>query len=162
MVRILRPFQGLFKVLRHPFRVQVLAALAFILLGLARLAVLVFPFRWIVPALGPKTELAAPVPAATDRQTAMAADVGRAVRSAARFTPWESVCLPQAMAAVTLLRTTGVPYLMCLGLRRSTSGQPDKQLDAHAWVLSGDVFVTGGDSDPDYVRVGCFLGQGRG
>jgi hypothetical protein len=69
---------------------------AFLLLGLARAALLTVPFRRIAPFLDHCVPAVA-VPLTTDGGTSRALHMGRAVRTAARYTPWRAQCLVQAM-----------------------------------------------------------------
>lgn len=128
--------------------------MAYPLLGLARLALLTVPFRWIAPALGRNHRTAAFVPLATPDQMRQALAMGRGIRTAARYTPWESKCLAQAMVARGLLGLNRLPYGLYLGLRNE-----EHKLDsmsAHAWVCSGPVAVTGGHSFGQFTVVGTF------
>jgi Transglutaminase-like superfamily len=76
-----------------------------------------------------------PTPGEVDR-------IGWAVRSAARFVPG-ATCLPQALAAETILRRRGHPADVRLGVKRGDGG-----VEAHAWVESyGRVIVGDGDLD---------------
>lgn len=77
--------------------------------------------------------------------------VKEAVGSASRHTPWKSNCLPQAVAAMRMLKKRGLCATLYLGLRRG----PDGGLAAHAWLRCGDVYVTGGSS-PRFTVVGTF------
>ena len=78
-------------------------ASAFLLLGVARVALLTVPFRRIAPLLGHDMQTAAVMPLASECQVFRALRIGRAIRTAARYTPWESKCLAQALAARVLL-----------------------------------------------------------
>jgi hypothetical protein len=121
---------------------------ASLLLGTARLAVRFVPFARIAARLGEhmgETPLSQPR-AATD----LSRRVGRAVSLAARNLPWESVCLPQAIAAKLMLRRRGVPSTLYLGLQR------DQNLLAHAWVRVGEVVVTGEQASEGYTVVSTF------
>lgn len=82
---------------------------AWLLLGLARGAILLVPFRRLAPLLG-RVQGATPwVPVLSPAQQRRALRVGRTVRLAARYTPWTSNCFPQALVASLLLRALGVP-----------------------------------------------------
>jgi hypothetical protein len=78
---------------------------------------------------------------------AVAADAGvaravrRAVDRAARSIEG-SDCLPRALAAELMLRRAGQPARMSIGV--APDGAP---LDAHAWVESAGVLVTGDSAD---------------
>ena len=83
-------------------------------LGLARLAVLLLPFRRLVPYLGtPRYETPVMNPALP--VTARALTIARAVQQAARNLPWGCHCLVQAVAAKAMLRRRGLPSTLCLG-----------------------------------------------
>lgn len=108
-------------------------------LGLARLGLLVAPFRRIAPLLG--RHMAQTGDAVTPEVQAWAQRVGWAVRAAARRTPWESACLAQAMGAKAMLRRRGIVSTLYLGLARDEM----KALQAHAWLRCGGDIITGGN-----------------
>ncbi len=83
--------------------------------------------------------------------------IGRAVRLAARYTPWDSNCFAQAVAARALLGLYGVPYALFFGVKRAPQAAA---LDAHAWVAAGRVPVTGGAGFGEFTVVGCFVDPG--
>ena len=138
---------------RRPPEEKLYFAPAFLLLGLARVALLTVPFRRIAPLLGHDMKTAASVPLAGEQQVAQALHIGRAVRTAARYTPWQSKCLAQAMVARVLLGVNGLPYGLYLGVsKRGTSG-----VTAHAWVCTGPAAVTGGRGFGQFAVVGTFV-----
>ncbi len=65
--------------------------------------------------------------------------VGWALNSAAARVPWRSDCLLQAMAGSMWLDRIGRTYKLNIGVRKNTAGG----LEAHAWLTSGDIVVTG-------------------
>jgi hypothetical protein len=113
---------------------------AFLFLGIARLAILVFPFRWLVVTLGrrkndPNNNISPSDSPYTHR-------IGQAVRSAAANTPWKSPCLAQAVAGQWMLRRRHISGTVYLGVakdRTQASG-----LSAHAWLRCGNETLTGG------------------
>jgi hypothetical protein len=109
-----------------------LLAEATMFLALARLVLLVVPFRRIVPWLE-----RAPDSAARDA-TAIAA-VRQAVTVAARTVPWNAVCLPQAMASKAMLARRGQGSALHIGAGRSDR----RALTAHAWLVAGGEVVIG-------------------
>ena len=72
---------------------------------------------------------------------AAALRIGRAIRVAARRTPWESKCLAQALAAALMLRWRRLPFVLTLGVAKTTELKAG--IDAHAWLFSGDILLTG-------------------
>jgi hypothetical protein len=71
---------------------------------------------------------------------AAALRIGRAIRIAARGTPWESKCLAQALAAALMQRWRQIPFVLTLGVAKT---ERNAGIDAHAWLFSGDVLLTG-------------------
>ncbi|MDX8477191.1 lasso peptide biosynthesis B2 protein [Mesorhizobium sp. VK24D] len=61
------------------------------------------------------------------------------VAAAARFVPGAS-CLTQALAGHYLLARQGNASKICIGIERNSGAE----LNAHAWLISGDHIVLGG------------------
>ena len=82
-----------------------------------------------------------------------AALVGWSVRTAARYVPWPTLCLCQALAGASMLKRRRISYRLILGTRRQSGGDI-----AHAWLLADGV-LTGDHEDPeDYHLIAAFLG----
>ncbi len=125
---------------------------AFALLGLARLAVLILPFKWLAVSLGRHMNESGTQISATDLHQARM--VGQAIRSAAHNTPWESVCLPQAMAAQWMLKRRRIAATLYLGVAKDETKL--EKLAAHAWLRCGDVILTGAASHRQFKVVATF------
>ena len=69
--------------------------------------------------------------------------VGRAVAAAARWVPWRSDCLVQALAAGLWLSRLGVASELRLGARAGPT-IPGERFGAHAWLVAGGRTVVGG------------------
>jgi hypothetical protein len=130
-----------------------LLAEACLWLAVARLAVLMLPFRWIAPRLGRQME-ELPEGKAAPEQLEQARRVSWAVLAMSRLTPWQSACLAQAIAAKRLLQVRGVPSTLYMGLAKDESAT----LQAHAWLRCGDFVVTGGQARERYTVVATFGG----
>lgn len=65
--------------------------------------------------------------------------IGWAINSAAARVPWRSDCLLQAMAGSMWLDRIERNYKLNIGVRKNAAGE----LEAHAWLTSGDLVVTG-------------------
>ncbi|MCG8609285.1 MAG: lasso peptide biosynthesis B2 protein [Pseudomonadales bacterium] len=136
----------------------VLTKLGFIpcwfLLGIARWVTFKIPFARIAPKLGTHVGVAPWIPILTREQEQKALILGRLVRLTARYTPWDSNCLPQAIVARSLLGLYHIPYALCFGLMFD----PDThEMKAHAWVATGRIQVVGGNSFSQFTVVGCFV-----
>lgn len=125
---------------------------AFVLLGVARLLVLCIPFRWLARTLGQHMRESAQDVAASDVELAVL--VGRAVQSAASNTPWESVCLPQAVTGQWMLKRRRVVATLYLGVMKAE--QKPEQLAAHAWLRCGDRILTGAAGHRQFTVISMF------
>jgi hypothetical protein len=125
-----------------------------LLLGISRLAIWAIPFRHLAPCLGFSVGAAAWVPLTGSCDEIRALSIARTVQMAARHTPWASNCFPQAVTARILLGLYGVSYSFFFGFDNDTESAAFK---AHAWVHSGRIQVTGGESFSRFAVVGCFV-----
>ena len=124
---------------RRTRRERLLLLEAVALLGLARLTARILPFRWIARSLGKQMAESSTALSAAHLQQAWI--VGQAIRSAAKLTPWESVCLSQAVAAQWMLKRRRIPATLYLGVAKDKARR--KGLSAHAWLRCGKVILTG-------------------
>ena len=141
--------------LRQPLRMWFIPV--WLLLGLAKALIFIVSFRRLAPRLGVPLGPVSWVPLLDPEQERMALNIGRIVRMAARYTPWNSNCFPQAAVARLLLGIYGIPYALYFGLMREPSST---QLKAHAWVAAGRIRVTGGESFGRFTTVCCFVAPG--
>ena len=121
---------------------------AAVLLAAARLAIRFIPFARLAGHLG--RHMAETPPSATPVALETSRRVSRAIRLAARNLPWESVCLPQAIAAKAMLKRRGVPCTLYLGVLRN------EKFHAHAWVRAGGLVVTGDRGREGFTVVSTF------
>ncbi len=122
-----------------------LALEALVHLAIARLMVLLLPFRVLTRIL------------VEDRQSCLSGQTRlsvlhfrRALLAAARRAPWRCQCLEQSIAGKLMLGLRGIPATIYLGVEKHGDA-----LRAHAWVRSGDLFVTGGDDSSRFDVVYC-------
>ena len=131
------------KVAALPWAERWLLFEVFCLLGVARLALLVIPFRHLARRLGPlHTETA---PDAPPEQVAHAQRVGLAIARVSPHTPWTSNCFPQALVAKYWLHRRRIPTTLYLGVALSKGpASAPAGMEAHAWLRCGPLIVTGG------------------
>lgn len=144
---------------RFPIADWFLLPVVFILLGAARGAVLILPFKYYSRLIGRKVAFDLANRELTNQQFKRAVRIGRLIRTVARNTPWQSLCLPQAMVASILLWVYGIGQVTYFGLSRNSENLKAKGLDpllAHAWVMAGDLPVTGGHGHRHYTVVASF------
>jgi hypothetical protein len=156
--RALPPLRSLARRIRltSPRR-RVLLAEAVWRLAIARIALLLVPFRSLAARFGevhtPDQARGAVPQNHSAAELQVAVEIGWAVTRAARYVPFRAVCLPQAIAAMTMLDRRQVRSTMHFGVAK----KPDGPMDAHAWLSVGAVEVTGYPVREDFVEVACFL-----
>jgi Transglutaminase-like superfamily len=134
------------------FMTKCLIGPAWLLTGLARLLVLLVPFRIFAPNLGRYHGVSAFIPLLDDKHQARALSIGRAVRMSSTLAPWNANCQAQAIAARILLGLYGVPYVIFYGV----ANDPIEKMKAHAWVCAGPIQVTGGYAFDEFTVVAVF------
>lgn len=116
----------------------------------ARLAVAVLPFGWVTRALRQRVgESDAADDPATLRQQRR---VAWALRSVARRTPGGRHCLAQALAGKHMLRRRRIASTLYLGV----AGGAHTPFEAHAWLRSGSLTVTGGNDLDRFAVIATF------
>lgn len=131
----------------------IISIVIFFLLGWARLAILVLPFRWLALILGRDNRNVQLCTLVDRRRLFRARRLGMLIRGMAEHTPWESNCLAQAVVATVFLRLFGISYVLHLGVAKDGN----EGLSAHAWVKVGPCAVTGGEGVPEFAVVSTFL-----
>lgn len=109
-------------------------------LALARLMLLVLPFRTVARLVGAPAS-----PPADQAASRRLTEIRRALLAAARRAPWRCQCLEQSLAGKMMLRARGIPATLYLGVEKR-----DDTLHAHAWLRCGDTFIAGGDGSSRY------------
>lgn len=145
--RLTSPLRNLFQ---RPFAEWLLLGEAIMLLLWTKLRLHGFPFAQLAPELGIRqAETLRTIPEADRR---LVSKISWAVLTGARYVPLRLVCLPQAMAAGTMLARRGVSSTLYLGVRLDNVNA----LTAHAWLRAGGKWVTGNDARRGQTTVGCF------
>lgn len=124
-----------------------------LLLGLTRASILLLTFKRLSGMLGQSSDRFDFVPATSMGQTKRAIQIRKLINVAARNTPWVSNCFPTAIVARILLGIYGIPYALYFGLRRDVD---TGALLAHAWVKSGDEWISGRLDGETFQVVGCY------
>ena len=123
---------------------------AAIWLGVARLALLMVPFRWITPFLG--RHMAESPQTTESEHKEIVERISRVVQTASRHMPWECKCLTQAIACKSMLKRRGLRTTLYLGVAKGS----EENLKAHAWLRTGDLIVTGARDMDRFIVVSTF------
>jgi hypothetical protein len=119
---------------------------AFVFLGWARL-LKSFRFSKIAPSFG---EYMKETPLKiVEGNLKLLKNVSQAVNLMSRHTPWDSVCLVKAIAAMKMLERRQIESTIYFGTAKDDQGK----LIAHAWLRSGPYIITGADEMNRFVVV---------
>mgnify|MGYP001826839154 FL=1 len=137
---------------------------AWLYLGWMRAAILATSFKHLAAPLEHYREAVNPPTVAPDQLT-VAAQTGRLVAAAARYTPWQSRCLVQVLVTQRLLARRGIPGQFCLGVcggsEAVASTRDPADFAAHAWLQCGDQVVNGAAGHERFNVVSTFRWAGR-
>jgi hypothetical protein len=123
---------------------------AFFLTGVSRIIMLHISFNKYSKHFGIHNEETSFETSINDYKTIKR--VSCAVYTASKHTPWESKCLVQAMTAQRMLKSRKLCSTLYLGVNK---GSKDN-LQAHAWLRCGQIYVTGGYNKNEFKEVARF------
>jgi hypothetical protein len=86
-----------------------------------------------------------------DPDPAVAAAVARAVTACCRRLPWRALCMEQGVACARMLSRRRYPVALHYGAAMRGS-----ELEAHVWLVSGELDVVGCDIADQFVRLARF------
>ena len=124
-------------------------------LGMARLAIRLFPFPRIARQLG--KHMAESPEADTPAHVKHLQHISWAVVAMSRHLPWECKCLIQAIAGKKMLQRRGIVSTLYLGVAK----EGEKALIAHAWLRSGSVILTGRRGKDRFTVVSTFAEESK-
>ena len=145
--RIFLPFENL---IRRPVQDWLLLAEAIAVTMWVKLCLFIHPFNSIRMGLG--ISQAETLRTTTVGEDAQAKRISWAVQTAARYIPIGLVCLPQAIAAGSMLNRRNVPFTLYLGVKLPENAD----MMAHAWLRAGTRIVTGADAMHGHTTVASF------
>ncbi len=124
---------------------------AAVLLAFAQILVKATPYSWWSRLLGPISGDQEKGNAAAE--TEIAGSMAWAVNMAARYLPWNAVCLPRAMVAKWMLARRSVSSTLVLGVRKA---RHSTDTDLHAWLRAGRQTVIGGEVADQFTIIACY------
>ena len=148
---------GRFSRLRRSDATMTFEALMF--LGMARMWLVIAPFRKVAETIG--TAHPAPAPtdvlaAASPDQERIAQQISEAVQRAAKNVPFRAVCIHQAVAAKLMLARRDIDSVMHFGVGRR-SEERSGEMRAHAWLATANGKITGYPVDDDLTEIAYFV-----
>lgn len=115
-----------------------------VLCGIARATIKLLPYKYLSFYFGKHCRMTIASTIISQKQTQQALFISRSIQLAARYTPWDSSCLTQAMVAKFWCQRYNIPYLFFIGFAKG-SEKPLGQ-DSHAWVTAGPIAIIGRNS----------------
>ncbi len=134
---------------------KIFMALNYILCGVARAAIHLLPLRYLSPYFGRFERTLVISTRVTQRQLGQAIRIGQSVRLSAKYTPWDSSCLTQAMVAKFWCRLFKIPYVFYIGFAKAADEPSGYK--AHAWITAGRISITGGNGLMDYNVIASYV-----
>lgn len=125
---------------------------AFILTGIMRYKILKTPFNKLKIKLGEyNKESVEEVSIETYKK---AKQIRWIVTHISQHTPWESLCLVQAMTVQKMLKKRNISTTIYLGVNKDKNNE----MKAHAWIRCGQMYITGGNGT-GYATVAKFSNE---
>ena len=128
----------------------------FFMCGIARIAINLLPLKFLAVYFGRFQKTLKFSTLISQHQCQQARSIGQSVRLAAKYTPWNSSCLTQAMVAKFWCKFYRIPYMFYIGFKSSTTEKSGYA--AHAWITAGPIAITGGDGLMEFHVVSSYEG----
>ena len=130
---------------------------AYYILGMTRIAILWFPFKKLTRNLTQqRTPFSLPLLRSIDEEVAL--DIKKAMKQASAYAPWGSSCLAQSLTAQKMLKKRAISGVIYIGVKREKNKQKD--LQAHAWVQTGEYIIAGEKDSKSFAIVSVFRWEG--
>lgn len=125
---------------------------AFILTGIMRYKILKTPFNKLKIQLGEYNKESAEEVSIEIYKKAK--QIRWIVTHISQHTPWESLCLVQAMTVQKMLKKRNISTTIYLGVNKDKNNE----MKAHAWIRCGQMYITGGNGT-GYATVAKFSNE---
>jgi hypothetical protein len=122
------------------FKEYIVFAEAWLHLAIARLLVVMLPFKYLHSFIGKPQVVSDDSEVFTMQREESA--IGKAIKRASTRCFWRTKCLEQAVAASNMLRLRGKHYLFYLGV--SVGTEDWRSFYSHAWTVCDGQIITGG------------------
>ena len=124
---------------------------AFLLTGIMRFKILKKPFNELKKEMGTYNQ-----ESKEDAETSTYRYCNKIrwiVTTISGYTPWESLCLVQALTVQKILKKKNISTTLYLGVNKSNN-----EMKAHAWIRCGRMYITGGNGS-GYATVAKFSNE---
>ncbi|MCH9755760.1 MAG: lasso peptide biosynthesis B2 protein [Gammaproteobacteria bacterium] len=138
-----------------PFKRKGLFFINFCLCGIARLCINLFPLKRLAPYFGTLHKNTIFSTILTPKQRHHAIQLKRSIKLAAKYTPWDSNCLTQAMVAKFWCKHLNIPYILYIGFAKDI--EKPGGYASHAWLTAGPVAITGDHSFSSFRVISSYV-----
>jgi len=128
------------KFIALPHREKIFFFEAVLILGMMRIGILLFSFKFLSRNLHLITTHIKPTNV-TDSQLEIAVAIGKSIEKSAQHTPWKSACLVKAFSAYKMLKRRGISGRFYIGVNKE--GEKRKKMKLHAWSVCNQIVLTG-------------------
>ncbi len=135
-----------------PLSDYIIFAEAWSFIAIARLMLIFFPFKMIIPILGHTSPPKEKVPDQTfyiDLEK-----IKLAILRAASRSPWRARCFEQALAAKMMLKHRELESTIYFGVAKNDN--PKRRLSAHAWLECCGMTITGEKNRQAFTIINSF------
>lgn len=105
-----------------------------------RMMILIFPMKTLMKFMGALNEESKSEESEESYKQATLITI--IVNKVCRLTPWQSKCLVRALTIRHFLKQRSISSTLYLGV-----GKDDSNMIAHAWLRSGDYYISGGNGE---------------
>ena len=130
-------------------RTKFLIIEALIYLGFARILIII-PFNKVSNFLGEQMEETSENNNPENER--ILKNIKHAISIVSKYTLWESTCMVRAIAGMKMLERRRIESTIYLGISRDENGK----MIAHAWLRSGQFYITGAEEMARFNVVGKF------
>ncbi|WP_340112525.1 lasso peptide biosynthesis B2 protein [Maribellus mangrovi] len=116
---------------------------ALVMMYLAKVVLLMLPFKWIM-------RISTRHCSDTTPDIELLISIKSAIARANRFSFWKNVCLVQSLTARWMLNRRNIPSRLSLGIKHNKNGKPE----AHAWLKVSQFEII--DKNWDYLELKNF------
>lgn len=155
MIAVLKRKAHLFLNIR--FKLKCLFVINFILSGIARVFINLFALKRLAPYFGTLHKNIIFSTIITRQQRNHAIQLRRSIALVAKYTPWNSNCLTQAMVAKFWCSYFKIPYILYIGFTKDAD-KPSGYA-SHAWLTAGPIAISGQHSFSSFKVVSSYASK---
>mgnify|MGYP003125444854 CR=1 FL=1 len=139
------------------FKQKCLFMINFLLCGIARTFIHLFPLKHLAPHFGILHKNVIFSTILTPKQRHHVIQLRRSLALVTKHTPWDSNCLTQAMVAKFWCSCLNIPYVLYIGFTKDAD-KPSGYA-SHAWITAGAIAITGGHSFSSFNVVSSYTAR---